>query len=218
MKEATLELSELLNRANELREMIPELADTDAFTERTVYYYGQQGLLPRASRRRGPGTTYPADFVDRLLFIRRLQKERSLTLDNIRKVMDNASAETIHDVARGLEPLEIRISGSLLAEDAEVHSDVMPLNYFDAPELARREASDPIVQEEFGSPADFLQLSAGSRSRFKDRRESYGAEESSSYPVGEYAELTVNRPLTKLQRKRLTQVVELLRSILEEED
>ena len=70
MDEDTLELTGLLDEANRLRQSNPELADTEAFTDRTVYYYAQQGLLPRASRRRGPGTTYPADFVDRLLFIR----------------------------------------------------------------------------------------------------------------------------------------------------
>jgi hypothetical protein len=50
MEEDSLELTGLLEEANRLRQSNPELADTEAFTDRTVYYYAQQGLLPRASR------------------------------------------------------------------------------------------------------------------------------------------------------------------------
>ena len=38
------------------------------------------------------------------------------------------------------------------------------------------------------------------------------------YEIGEHAVLLVDKELTPLQRKRLDQVVELLRSMLEEED
>ena len=133
MEEDSLELTGLLEEANRLRQSNPELADTEAFTDRTVYYYAQQGLLPRASRRRGPGTTYPADFVDRLLFIRRLQKERSLTLAHIREVMEKASSQTIHDVAHGREPLELRWGAGYELKDLQDHGEVMALKSVHAP-------------------------------------------------------------------------------------
>ncbi len=100
-------LPELLEKANALRARIPELADTPAFTERTVYYYVQQRLLPRRAGQRGPGTRYPEDFLYRLLFIRRLQKEKALSLAHIREILQRVSPDTVRAVALGEEPLEI---------------------------------------------------------------------------------------------------------------
>jgi DNA-binding transcriptional MerR regulator len=220
MEEATLELSELLARANRLRDSIPELADTDAFTERTVYYYVQQGLLPRASRRRGPGTTYPADFVDRLLFIRRLQKESSLTLANIREVMERASPETIHDVARGTEPLEIRFGEGIRPEDREVHKEMFALRSFEDRGRASYEKppSSMSMKDDFEDDAVFGRASYSSSWKPSVRKQGRGAKARTSYPVGKHAELKIFRPLSALQQKRVEQMVELLKSILEEDD
>lgn len=220
MEEATLELSELLARANRLRSSISELADTDAFTDRTVYYYVQQGLLPRASRRRGPGTTYPDDFVDRLLFIRRLQKERSLTLANIREVMDRVSPETIHDVARGIEPLEIRFGEGVRPEDEKVHREMLSLESVKEPDTARYEMSSSrmSIEDDFEDDVGYGSASDSYSSKPLARKLRSGAKARTSYPVGRHAELNVFRPLSALQQKRVEQMVDLLKSILEEDD
>ena len=206
----TMELTGLLDEANRLRESIPELADTEPFTDRTVYYYAQQDLLPRASRRRGPGTTYPADFVDRLLFIRRLQKEKSLTLAQIREVMERASSQTIHAVAHGREPLEIRWATGHAPEDLADHSEVMALKSEHAPTRSLRQ---PLMSR-MRSKVEVDAAAASIRRHKKEKREVTPAR----YSIGDDAELQIHRSLTPLQEKRVEQVVGLLRSILEEDD
>jgi len=209
MEEDSLELTGLLEEANRLRQSNPELADTEAFTDRTVYYYAQQGLLPRASRRRGPGTTYPADFVDRLLFIRRLQKERSLTLAHIREVMEKASSQTIHNVAHGREPLELRWGAGYEPRDLQVHSEVMALKSVHAP---LRSSAPPLMSR-------MLYDDGGAAPAARSRRKMEKRDASSKrYSIGSDAELQIDRSLTPLQEKRVEQVVGLLQSILEEED
>jgi DNA-binding transcriptional MerR regulator len=209
MEEDSLELTGLLEEANRLRQSNPELADTEAFTDRTVYYYAQQGLLPRASRRRGPGTTYPADFVDRLLFIRRLQKERSLTLAHIREVMEKASSQTIHNVAHGREPLELRWAAGYEPKDLQVHGDVMALKSVHAP---LRSSAPPLMSR-------MLSDDGGAAPAARSRRKMEKRDDSSKrYSIGDDAELQIDRSLTPLQEKRVEQVVGLLRSILEEDE
>ena len=209
MEEDSLELTGLLEEANRLRQSNPELADTEAFTDRTVYYYAQQGLLPRASRRRGPGTTYPADFVDRLLFIRRLQKERSLTLAHIREVMEKASSQTIHNVAHGREPLELRWGAGYEPKDLQVHGEVMALKSAHAP---LRSSAPPLMSRVLSDDGGSV---AAARSRRKmEKRDA----SSKRYSIGSDAELQIDRSLTPLQEKRVEQVVGLLRSILDEDE
>lgn len=205
MNAKTMELAELLDEANRQREQIPELADTDPFTERTFYYYVQQGLLPRSSRRRGPGTTYPPEFVDRLLLIRRLQKEQGLTLSNIRGVLDSTDADmTIHRAARGVDPVNIRLSASELDLESEGPERGLSLRsrLFGKRRTERERPEFSRIREESGSrPAPASDDETESR-----------------YPIGENAWLVVDKALTPLQQKRLEQVVVLLRSILEEDD
>jgi DNA-binding transcriptional MerR regulator len=217
MYDSSLNLPELLKEANRLKDSIPELADTDEFTDRTVYYYAQQGLLPRSSRKRGPGTRYPEEFVDRLLFIRRLQKEQSLTLANIREVMENVSPQTIHNVGRGLEPLEIRISDSIGSADSGAHPEVLELNaplnamedFSDKPALARRSTSTKEPRMSFSEP-EFAGAASASASASEGST-------GKTYRVGSDAELTVKKTMTPLQEKRVEQMVELLQSIIEED-
>ena len=105
MWENTYELGELLSLTNARLGRIPGLADTTPFSERTFYYYVQQGLLPRRAGRRGPGTRYPASFIDRLIAIRRLQKTRGLSLAEIRVRLAQASEDGLRAMAAG-EPVE----------------------------------------------------------------------------------------------------------------
>ena len=65
---------------------LAELCDRAGVTPRTVRYYIQQGLLP-APGTRGPGTRYDERHLNRLLLIRRLQRDH-LPLAEIRRRLE----------------------------------------------------------------------------------------------------------------------------------
>ena len=67
------------------------LADRAGVSIRTVRYYIQQGLLPKPEAR-GPGAHYTEEHLDRLLLIKRLQREH-LPLAEIRRVLDSSAGE-----------------------------------------------------------------------------------------------------------------------------
>lgn len=66
---------------------LPELADRAGVSIRTVRYYIQQGLLEKPEAR-GPGAHYTDQHLDRLLLIKKLQKEH-LPLSEIRKAIES---------------------------------------------------------------------------------------------------------------------------------
>jgi len=70
---------------------LTELADRAGVSIRTVRYYIQQGLLQEPEAR-GPGAHYTEEHLDRLLLIKRLQKEH-LPLAEIRKAIQSGAAE-----------------------------------------------------------------------------------------------------------------------------
>lgn len=73
---------------------LPELADRAGVSIRTVRYYIQQGLLQEPEAR-GPGAHYTEEHLDRLLLIKRLQKEH-LPLAEIRKAIQSGAAEGVN--------------------------------------------------------------------------------------------------------------------------
>ncbi|MBT8442284.1 MAG: hypothetical protein KJO76_07855 [Gammaproteobacteria bacterium] len=83
-----------------------ELEAESGFDKRTITYYISMGLLPRVGRR-GPKTTYPQEFHDRLMFVKRtrdLQDDgqlRAVTLNEIGEVMRDLSADDYGALARG---------------------------------------------------------------------------------------------------------------------
>ncbi len=90
---------------------LDEIEELTGFEKRTVSYYVQQKLLPKVGRR-GAKTRYPRLFVDRLLFIKVIRERQdrgeigSLTLSEIREILDRSPVETIADVVAGREPLD----------------------------------------------------------------------------------------------------------------
>jgi DNA-binding transcriptional MerR regulator len=70
---------------------LTELADRAGVSIRTVRYYIQQGLLPKPEAR-GPGAHYKEEHLDRLLLIKRLQREH-LPLAEIRRVLESTGGE-----------------------------------------------------------------------------------------------------------------------------
>lgn len=71
---------------------LTELADRAGVSIRTVRYYIQQGLLPKPEAR-GPGAHYTDEHLDRLLLIKRLQREH-LPLAEIRRAIESGATET----------------------------------------------------------------------------------------------------------------------------
>ena len=71
---------------------LAELADRAGVSVRTVRYYIQQGLLQEPAAR-GPGAHYTEEHLDRLLLIKRLQKEH-LPLAEIRKAIQGGNVES----------------------------------------------------------------------------------------------------------------------------
>ena len=84
---------------------LPDLADRAGVSIRTVRYYIQQGLLPKPEAR-GPGAHYKDEHLDRLLLIKRLQKEH-LPLAEIRRAIEsgrveNAAPQSARDYVRSV--------------------------------------------------------------------------------------------------------------------
>jgi DNA-binding transcriptional MerR regulator len=84
---------------------LSELETRSGFDKRTIAYYVQELLLPKVGRR-GRRTRYSEEFLDRLMFIRRVRdlqdagKLRAVTLSEIRDVLDRQSAEDVRAASR----------------------------------------------------------------------------------------------------------------------
>ena len=92
---------------------IAELQKLSGFDRRTIVYYSQQGLLPKAGRR-GPHTRHSHACLQRLLFIRGLKDMQdrgdsdTITLQDMRQLIDRLGADTIDTLlARGLPAPDI---------------------------------------------------------------------------------------------------------------
>ena len=79
---------------------IADLQKLTGFDRRTIVYYIQQGLLPRAGRR-GPNTRYPSECLLRLRFIRALKDLQdqgqcgTITLRDIHRMITALDAATL---------------------------------------------------------------------------------------------------------------------------
>lgn len=67
---------------------IGELAEASGVPVPTIKHYLREGLLPEPVKTSRNMAYYPADFVDRIRLIKRLQEERFLPLKAIRSVLD----------------------------------------------------------------------------------------------------------------------------------
>ena len=92
---------------------IAELEKLTQFDRRTIVYYIQQGLLPRAGRR-GPNTRYPHECLLRLRFIRALKDLQdqgqcgTITLRDMHRVLTALDAVTLQGlVERGPPAAEV---------------------------------------------------------------------------------------------------------------
>jgi DNA-binding transcriptional MerR regulator len=90
---------------------IGELAERAGVSPGTVRHYLREGLLPKPVKTSRNMAYYPADYVERITLIRRLQEERFMPLRVIREVLED-DPERI----RALIELDERIHELLLAE------------------------------------------------------------------------------------------------------
>jgi DNA-binding transcriptional MerR regulator len=81
-----------------------ELAERSGVSAGTIKHYLREGLLPEPVRTSRNMAYYPAEFVDRIQLIKRLQEERFMPLRVIKGVLDQDP-----DRARALIELEDRI-------------------------------------------------------------------------------------------------------------
>lgn len=96
------------------------LADRAGVSVRTVRYYIQQGLLPKPEAR-GPGAHYTEEHLDRLLLIKRLQREH-LPLAEIRRVLNASAGEPVAPRSARDYIRSVLGQSSLLAESAQPYS------------------------------------------------------------------------------------------------
>ena len=91
---------------------IEDLEQETGLDRRRIAYYRQRELLPLVGRL-GPKTRYPRRFLDRLLFIKKIQGMREegrapdLTLDELKSLMDHIGDEMVGKIASGEEDLKI---------------------------------------------------------------------------------------------------------------
>lgn len=90
---------------------IAELEKLSGFDRRTIVYYIQQGLVPRAGRR-GPHTRYPEDGLLRLRFVRGLKdlqdqgRSDTVTLSDMRIMLAGLDSDAIRALVDGHFPPE----------------------------------------------------------------------------------------------------------------
>ncbi|HSO24645.1 MAG TPA: MerR family transcriptional regulator [Chondromyces sp.] len=102
---------------------LAEIEERTGFDKRTIAYYVQQGLVPKVGRR-GPKTRYPQVFLERLQFVKLVRDTQdrgeigSLTLAEIRTILERLPEEMVGDVVAGREPLQaVAFPGSAPAPD-----------------------------------------------------------------------------------------------------
>lgn len=205
----TLTLDELVERTNQELAKLPDNRDAAPFNERTVRYYVSEGLLPRSGTR-GPGARYPEGFIWRLLFVRRLQREERLALNDIRHAMDQVTEDTMQRVVQDREPLDIRghATGEEIRQRLRSGEQVVALS-----------AGRQPMPSKGGDPSDYLDQVAGKFGQQPSKRLSQRKPSLQSHTVwqNERAMIRVRGPVTPAQQKQIEHLGALLANILEED-
>jgi DNA-binding transcriptional MerR regulator len=171
------------------------LCDQAGVTPRTVHFYVQQGLLPPAGTP-GPGARYGQGHLARLRLIRLLQKQHL----------------PLVEIARRLKSLRDTQVDGLLAEAAQRRNGRgSALDYIrgvlaETRAPAGPSAGPPGRPAASSSAADTPPAPAPARSQW-DR-----------FTLAEGIELQVQRPLPRLQQRRLDRLVAAARAIFDEEE
>jgi DNA-binding transcriptional MerR regulator len=169
---------------------LTQLADRAGVSPRTVRYYIQQGLLPAPEK--GPGAHYGPEHLERLLLIKRFQREH-LPLAEIRRLLEESGGSTT-SAERELASRHNRMSS---AEDYV--RDVLS--------GSGHRVSEPgatVPRPPPHPPHSLKKILASVRSQW-DR-----------IILSTDVELHVRRPLTREQNKQVERLLDAARDIFEE--
>ncbi len=149
---------------------LSELEGHSGFDKRTIAYYVQESLLPKVGRR-GPRTRYSEEFLDRLMFIRRVRnlqdtgQLRAVTLGEIRDVIatllpeetrraaqDRGAEETFRSLFAepDLETSEVKVAGGGVDPSAPASSERLTSDFEESD--AKRESLLAFGSMETGRP------------------------------------------------------------------
>ncbi len=145
---------------------LSDLERESGFDKRTIAYYVQESLLPKVGRR-GPRTRYSEEFLDRLMFIRRVRdlqdggKLRAVTLSEIRDVIERQSPDEIRSLSRKSVSAE-RLRSLFAEPDLDTRDLAVP-----AEEVAAFSTPEPLtrslVLDERGGPDSEWTMRASAR-------------------------------------------------------
>ncbi|HKW09320.1 MAG TPA: MerR family transcriptional regulator [Gemmatimonadaceae bacterium] len=183
---------------------LAELASAAGVTPRTVRYYVQQGLLPSPGTR-GPGTKYDRALIEKLQLIRLLQREHwplskirdhfeSLDEEGVRRALGKPPELPLQNIS---EPALEYVRGVLGREQRRGSPSVK------AAASARTLKSAAAPPPDASAPTAEWQVTKSTWERIRLSRD---------------VELSIRRPLTREQNKRVDRLLEAARSILSEED
>lgn len=177
-----------------------ELSDLAAVTVRTIRHYIQQGLLPPPGSR-GPGTRYQRGHLDRLNLIKRLQK-RHLPLADIRKQLQELDDQAVREVLRAPEEPQKSSALSYVRDVlAGSHGTVAFVRATMAPAGEHTLLREPAPPAAVRLPMRHV----GERSQWERIR------------LASDVELHVRRPLSRELNKRVDRLVELARTLFDED-
>jgi DNA-binding transcriptional MerR regulator len=120
-----------------------ELAEASGVPAPTIKHYLREGLLPEPVKTSRNMAYYPAEFVDRIRLIKKLQEERYMPLKAIKEVLDD-DPKRVHD----LIALEDRILERALAGEQERVSAAEVRRRYDVP----KEVLDRLAELDVLSP------------------------------------------------------------------
>ena len=185
---------------------LAELARAAGVTPRTVRYYVQQALLP-SPETRGPGTKYDRALLERLQLIKLLQRQH-WPLSKIREHFESLDEE---GVRRELgKPPELPLAA--VSDSA--------LKYVRGVLGRDRKASVPSATRRRGDLFDKDPHATLSRAPSASEVGKWQVTKSTweRIRLSRDVELSIRRPLTREQNKRIDRLLEAARQILSEED
>ena len=188
---------------------LAELASAAGVTPRTVRYYVQQGLLPSPGTR-GPGTKYDRALLEKLQLIRLLQREH-WPLSKIREHFESLNEEGVRrELGR---PPELQLPA--VSESALKYvRGVLGRDGGKPPSRKQKREADlfskhsgsglssPRAEAASGAHAGKWQMTKSTWERIRLSRD---------------VELSIRRPLTREQNKRIDRLLEAARLIFSEE-
>lgn len=183
---------------------LPELATRSGVSIRTVRYYIQQGLLP-SPEARGPGAHYTEEHLDRLLRIKRLQRDH-LPLAEIRRLLDSSASE-------GKPPATAKdYISEVLRGETSTHLPEGPAI------LVGRGRSTRVMDATLSVSEEAISYDSTATSSQSIANKPPTRSQWERLTLAQDIELHVRRPLSRHLNKKLERLLESAREILKEDE